>query len=211
MSRNIAIFLAGRISTKINDSVNMFNQLKHKYPDDKFFIFISINELVSDDKFNKDFCDKLDIPEECIQVVPTVESEDIINYKHKRNNNLYSMFYHNSECMKLIQNYKNKYNIHFDVIIKYRADLTCNKPLNIIYDLEDNTLYIPCGADWGGLNDQVAYGNENTMKIYCDCVSSIISLCKNGVKYHPETLLKRYIEKSSIKVERFKFEYRLNK
>jgi hypothetical protein len=73
-------------------------------------------------------------------------------------------------------------------------------------------LYVPQGADWGGLNDQIALGSRETMRVYCDCVDAIIPMCQQeGVTWHPETLLRAYIARIKLPVERFAFPYQLHR
>ena len=55
--------------------------------------------------------------------------------------------------------------MQFDVVMKWRSEIIFNNLFNI-ENILDNTIYIPIGKDWGGINDQVAYGNLNSMTFY---------------------------------------------
>lgn len=123
----------------------------------------------------------------------------------------YNMYYHNLNAFNLIETYMNTHNIVYDIIIKYRADITVTNDTIKIDKCMDNTIYIPEGSDWdGGINDQIAYGNFNSMKKYSNLVNNIKQLCTNGIAFHPETLLRAHLLDQKLTVRRFPFKYVLN-
>lgn len=119
---------------------------------------------------------------------------------------VYSMFFNNYKAFKLLEEYQRENNIIYDYIIKYRSDLCSDD--NLILESSKETLYIPFGNDWGGLNDQVAYGDYTVMKKYCYLYENLDNLVFNmNIIYHPETLLKHHTE--NINIKRFNYEYKI--
>ena len=72
---------------------------------------------------------------------------------------------------------------------------------------KNDTIYIPIGSDWGGINYQFAYGNITSMKIYNNIMDVTNKLLENGSRLHPETLHLHNINLHNLKVERFKLDY----
>jgi hypothetical protein len=208
----IAIFLSGRIlSSNINtviQNLKMFINTEH----DVIF-FCSINSNVHDNDFSEKFCKEMDIDNERFDVQETVEPDELHYYQKRSETNVhrtYSMFFHNKMCYQMILRYQQKYKLNFDVIVKYRTDIESTKVF--IFDkVEQNTIYIPRGADWAnGINDQIAYGDIHSMGWYCECIDHIQKYCKDGIIFHPESLLKHHLNQSpDFKIERFHFDYKL--
>ena len=116
------------------------------------------------------------------------------------------MWYHYYKNYEKIKQYSLKHNIVFDIILNYRADINSNDGIIELQKPENNEIYIPDGDDWGGINALIAYGNPEIMSIYCNIVNDLEQLCKDGIIFHPETLLKAYLEKNKINVKRFKYD-----
>ena len=67
------------------------------------------------------------------------------------------------------------------------------------------TLYIPEGGDYdGGLNDQLAIADPQTMDIYCDLYTEMYRYAYAGIGFHPESLLRKHVEINRLNLERFK-------
>ena len=100
----------------------------------------------------------------------------------------------------------------YDVIIYFRIDILSEDIFSIPTIIENNTIYIPIGYDFeGGLNDQLAYGDYNSMKIYCNLYNFVESYNTHGIPYHPEILLKYHLNCHVVRIERFNYNYTLNK
>jgi hypothetical protein len=72
------------------------------------------------------------------------------------------------------------------------------------------TIYVPSEFDHhGGLNDQFAVGSLESLEIYCSLYDHLIPILSKGVvSFHPETILRYYLEKyHPMKVIRFRFNY----
>lgn len=217
MNMNIAIFFSGRLHTSSHtESFQHLLELKKSLSGNNLHFFLSLNQEITDLVFVQSFCNTLSIPfdEEHFTVLPFTYPTDIYQFRkaiETSYHNVWSMYTHNQSAFRLIETFEQKHNLKFDLVIKYRPDIYSQTSIHIPYPLEPNTIYIPTGSDWGGLNDQIGLGDRDTMKKYCDCIDHILDLCKKGVLYHPETLLKKYIESISVNVKRFHFPYLLFK
>jgi hypothetical protein len=119
------------------------------------------------------------------------------------------MFYNQKRCLDMIIQSA----IPFDIVFKWRTEIYFDDhiklKINDVANIKENTVYIPNCYDWGGLNDQIAYGNLNTMKLYSDLYNNLVTY--NTVRCHPETLLKHHVNTSNINIERFDFGYYLKR
>jgi hypothetical protein len=121
------------------------------------------------------------------------------------------MFYNTFKAFQLLEKYERNHKMKFNCIIFYRADIDSSEILDINIE-NDNDIYIPDGNDYGGINGLIAYGSNNSMKVYCNLVNNIDKMCREQhVTFHPETLLKKHLENNSIIIKRFPYEYSLHK
>lgn len=206
----IAVLLSGRI---VNPEYEYtLKQFDNMFKNQQITYFISINSNVHDAKFTEQFARDLYIDSECINIEKTEEPQEIYRYRKKLEtnyHNTYSMFYHNKKCFEMLERYEAKYEVSFDIILKYRTDIQYLDDDKITFDnIEGNTIYIPCSYDHGGINDQIAYGDKESMRYYCCCVENIINMCRSEIMFHPETLLKEHL-KSNVKVNRFQVSYKI--
>ena len=115
----------------------------------------------------------------------------------------------------LLEEYKNKENIHYDCVISLRIDLVFLN--NFIFNnLEDNTIYIPYGEDYiedyidNAINDQLAYGNIDVMKKY-NSINPVDLLEKKLSIPHPESLNCANIILHKLQIKRVDIKYNLDK
>lgn len=119
-----------------------------------------------------------------------------------------SMHYsiHKSNELKL--KYEKNNNIVFDKVIRMRFDSDFEGKQLYLNNLP-NCLNIPEGEDWcDGINDQFALGSSSSMDIYSDFYNHMNQI--HNVPYHPETMLRKYLEMRNIFVNRFDFPVRIN-
>lgn len=104
-------------------------------------------------------------------------------------------------------------NTQYDKIIVTRVDLLYYSQYpfeNIV--LDNNVIYIPEGRDHeGGMNDQVAVGNINSIKEYCSINKNYKKLLDNGTGHHSETVLKAHLKDKNLIVKRFFLDYIINR
>jgi len=240
--KNIAIFISGRLYR------NYSSIYKDKYTDNFKYDF-SFLKLVKDfynslninvyffASLSKD-CDIPIITHEFINVMKMSndlgETEDHINIEEvicpsiiysfvKRPEtsyeNTYKMFYHYYKCFQLIEKYSKKHNVKFDVLIKWRTDISVEtnciqsfmeKTIEHFKQIKDNkNLYVPSHDLFWGISDQLAYGNYHCMNQYCNIIGNLINLCNGGIVYHPETLLGAHCSKLGLIIDTFDLIYKL--
>lgn len=91
----------------------------------------------------------------------------------------------------------------FDVVVRIRTDLKFNGRLNFHdYDCSGRTIYIPQGMDFGGVNDQFAFGNYEVMKAYYSVLLNCGELWKDGTIFHSETMQLANLNSQGINIVR---------
>ena len=72
----------------------------------------------------------------------------------------YLAFY---KLYNLLESHVLNKSIQYDIVISLRID--CIFINNFVFNkFNDNTIYIPINSDYGGINDQIAYGKIDVMK-----------------------------------------------
>jgi len=213
----LAILLCGRIKGYTNVEQYLLN-LKRKY---NATIFCSLNKKIKSDYINK-FCSRFGINDEQLNLEPTKTHEHIysnltlcadeMNIVDRERT--YSQYFHKYKCFKLLKSYQLKHSVNFDCVLFFRADIDSSEEFKIRRP-EPNTIYIPEGKDYYGLNDQIAYGDFEAMRLYSDGVVFLSKVCLQlGILKFPysinENLMKRHIENTKCRVERFPYNYELH-
>jgi hypothetical protein len=92
----------------------------------------------------------------------------------------------------------------FDVYVRIRPDITLREPIDLRnYDYSGRTVYIPHGHNYhAGVNDQVAWGNHDVMKVYYSVYLTHSDLFRDGVIFHTETYLTEHLKRSGIDIVR---------
>jgi hypothetical protein len=122
-------------------------------------------------------------------------------YPETKPSNVYSMHYKIKKGFNLIEIYQ-PFKKFYDIIIKIRFDIKLETFINL-YEINPNKIYIPKGWDHhNGINDLLAIGGYKVMKTYCNLYLHLEEYYKNGLIFHPETLLKAHLEKNKIDIER---------
>ncbi len=144
--------------------------------------------------------------------------ESYLNHprKNKETNayNCLSMFYNNKKVFKMMTDFALENNINYDIVLKYRPDISNNPrlPLYKNVEIKENTIYIPDKYHWGGINDQIAFGDLESMQKYCNVFDDIYNQLDNDEKYrlHPETMLMMGLQKAMLDIIVFKYDYELH-
>jgi HAD superfamily hydrolase (TIGR01509 family) len=129
--------------------------------------------------------------------------------------NMSSMFFNNMKAFEMIEAYQRERGFVYDVVIKFRADVVSSDLMWIDPDLAPGTLYIPEGCDYdstgmGAINDQLAYGDVQAMRVYSSVYAPMGEYLEHGVPFHPETLLHLHLKVHGANVRRFPFDYHLH-
>lgn len=91
----------------------------------------------------------------------------------------------------------------FDVYVRIRPDLRFDSPL-VFQKPEPKTIYIPQGMDYGGINDQFAYGDYDTMKQYYLVFDHYHHLWRDkGVVFNSEVMQLANLKDKGIEIVRF--------
>jgi hypothetical protein len=126
------------------------------------------------------------------------------------NDNMTRHFINKNRVVSLLDEYINKENVHYDIVISLRIDVIFNNKF-IFDDLEDNTIYIPLDNDFcGGINDQIAYGKLDVMRKY-NYINVIDLLEKKLTVAHPENLTLVNILYNNLSIKRVNLQYFLDK
>lgn len=91
----------------------------------------------------------------------------------------------------------------YDIYVRIRPDIVLNGPINFAnYDCTGKTIYIPQGNDFGGINDQFAFGNHDVMKIYYSIYQTHHELWHEGVVMHSEGMQLANLNKHGVQIIR---------
>ena len=120
--------------------------------------------------------------------------------KHSSAIPLLSQFYNVMKCNELKQEKEQQENFEYDAVIRVRSDYFFFRPIN--NDLEFAKNYV-CSTDhWDWLNgytDSFAFGNSEDMDTYSSFFNYFAEyVLDDGVKFHPETMLKHHFAKQNI-------------
>ena len=203
--KNIAVCLVGRIlGYHVNKkSFEMFiTELQQNF--ENVYFFVSLN--TSRDQYHIDFekyLDNLTQHKSLFRYKP-FSLGHLENTNYAKMKNMTSMFYNQFKCLEMISSHS----IKFDIVMKWRTEINFGHLFQFNDILEPLTIYIPSNYDYGGVNDQIAYGNFESMKLYSDLFKYLIDY--KNVRTHPETLLKCHLKKY-VSIIRFNFNYKLLK
>ena len=149
---------------------------------------------------------------------PPEKFGDLSSYTcHPQSNshNVMCMWVNRQRVFQDMRDYMIKNNVWYDLVVCTRLDTWCYEALNVSkYDnLSDTEIYVPNGCDWGGLNDQFAFGNYYAMEKYMMLYSNmrpILDILMTSIGYYgPEPILKVNIELNELTVHRFPLYYKL--
>ena len=196
----VAVVFSGR-ATCYDESYAWFKNFSDKYAVD-FYCSIS-TEL---DEYYQKFLDLYNIEKYKFENMPT----DIV-FEGDNHRNRMSMFYNLQSAVDLIPL------DDYDIVLYSRADIVCSQDLDLSIAMHhpdrDNVVFIPSGFDYGGVNDQMAFGTSIAMFKYSRVFDNIDDYIKKlyiKVDVHPETTLETHINASELRAERFDLNYSLN-
>lgn len=84
----------------------------------------------------------------------------------------------------------------YDCYVKCRSDIIFSDKIEL--KNEENTIYLPTGNDFEGINDQFAFGNYKVMKWYYELYLYYKEYWKEGHKFNPEIHLKHHLRNLNI-------------
>jgi len=211
--KSLAILIVGRVKgyTHVKDKLKKLQKKYHAK------MFCSLNKRTKSD-YIQNFCNMYNINDEDLNLEAVSPPEYLTKYNvpvHLLADRVYSCCYHKEKCFELMEKFQEKHGMKFDCVLYYRADVDEFEEFK--FDpLEEDTVFIPAEKyphirDTHGINDQIAYGNYEAMKKYCGIINSLKDICdEEGILYHPELLVKKYIDRMNLKVKRIPYDYMLH-
>ncbi len=90
----------------------------------------------------------------------------------------------------------------YDIYVRVRPDIIVGSINFEQYDCTGNNIYIPEGNDYGGINDQFAFGSYEVMKKYYSVYLKYDELWNEGVSFHTETMMLHNLDKAGVNIVR---------
>ena len=111
----------------------------------------------------------------------------------------------------IFEEVKNYLKTNFDLVVSLRCDVKYEETLNLdeLSVLNDNTIYIPKGADYGGYQDKIAMGTPLAMEKYFNLYSNLNNLVSPTKSMNPEPLLKRHLKQQKVNVVRINLKHQI--
>lgn len=182
---NIAVLIYGRLTNGIKHYDNIIDNIGKQHNID-FFLSSDDSNLDQLQEFNNVYKPKSYINDKIYYACNLSKYQGI-----REETNIHNMtchFINKGRVFTLLEKYIELSNINYDVIISLRIDTIFNSEL-IFDNINDNTIYIPENFDFGGINDQVAYGNLSVMKKYMNIFNNCEIILEKGTTIpHPESL-----------------------
>lgn len=110
--------------------------------------------------------------------------------------NVLSMHYKIYKCMNLVKNSTIKY----DVVFRMRADHLLKKRVHLKPTIK-NSFYTnldPVACNISGINDQIGYGDTDSMNIYSNLYTNFKSIFSQFETFNPEVVFKRYLDSVNL-------------
>jgi hypothetical protein len=220
----VAVCLSG----SVKHPEKSLDSIRRIYPNEYLKVFIHTWKIENKKEYARDsFSGKLGLAD--LEVLSEYNAEDIFteNYNEKRlefesmydrldfspgnraDIGVISMYYSIFKSNELKCKYEKNNNIIFDKVIRMRFDSDFGDK-DLTLDPNVDTIQIPLGNDWGGINDQFALGPSKEMNSYSDLFNKFEDL--QGTPYNPETLLLTHITKNlpENSIGRFQFDIQIN-
>jgi hypothetical protein len=92
----------------------------------------------------------------------------------------------------------------YDFYVRIRPDMKFNGTLNFAdYEPKENTVYIPKGMDYRGINDQFAFGDYDSMRKYFSVYLNCEELFAEGHLFNSEVYHLANLNKLGVNIVRF--------
>jgi hypothetical protein len=202
----IAVLIYGRLNLSSTSYEYIINSLSNY---DSVDFFCSSDN--SDEIHLREFITKYKPLDYINDKINTDEHKYMYSFPAASETNIDSMIRHfinKNRVYNLYLKYIETHNKHYDIIMYLRADLKIYDKFDF-QNPKENIIYIPEGNDWRhGVNDHIAYGNQNVMKIYSNLIYNCRTLLSNNLSYvHPETITTMNFKYNGLTIVRFVLKY----
>lgn len=214
----VAILLAGRIKgwEYCKESLK---RLQDKY---NAVFFVSLN-AEGPDESTIAFCNYFNVTPGQIIYIPTQTPEKYRQFHDDgHEHNFYSQWFHIKNAFDLCIRYCLRHSFIFDIVIKYRADIDTELTLSIPNPVIPKRFYCPAHLAYQ-TDDQIAFGDFETMEKYSQLVNFYEYFYKNGMLMYgekknlpkpAEIILWDYLcmlaQKTDINIIYFEFKWKLH-
>lgn len=204
----IAVLVFGRLNKCVEHCDNIINSIGIEH---------TIDFFLSSDNSSKDLLDNfinLYNPVSWINDKINHNCYDLEKYQTTRGdvsvNNMLCHFINKQRVYTLLENYVEKTNTKYDIILSIRIDLVFYEKIIFINEIEENTIYIPRGYDYGcnTITETTAYGNISVMKKYMNIIQNINYILDTDKSLlYPESLNFANIILNELKICRYDLKY----
>jgi len=201
---HIAVLVYGRLAKTKETYFNIIQNLGTEHTFD--FFASSDNSLEEDlNDFISLYQPKSYINEQIINIEDKYEYPDA---QHSYIPRAVRHYVNKMRVFELLENYITTENTHYDIVVSLRIDLYFNEKVLFSDIINENTVYIPAENNYGGINDQFAYGDFSSMKIYMNIYNNLPTLITlKGIPFHPETVVCALLCYNNMNIVRFKLSY----
>jgi len=136
-------------------------------------------------------------PEECVEIINDVVSQCPNTRPGPPTHvpfNYVSMHYKNAKGFNMVVDSINQ-GKHYDLVIRTRPDCIFYDDVIFPAEVNQNTVYTPIINCWGAMNDQLAFGDINSMYSYFNMLPNIPVYSEQLGHIHPETSIMYHIKK----------------
>lgn len=118
--------------------------------------------------------------------------------------NMTKHYTNKKRVLKLLKDHIEKTGKVYEYVCMTRLDLLFNKTIEwTTFEKINNTLYIPEGNDFTGLNDRICIGDFDSIEKYASIYDNSIKVLDNGCEPFPEAILNAYVKDLNLNIKRF--------
>jgi len=184
LGQDIDFFLSH--SPDLNENIADFQQLYNPIS--------VIDEIIDDDDIYKKYLENY--------YINNPDKKGILAPSNTQN--MRKHFINKKRVINLLKSHIEKTGAKYDFICVTRIDMSLETAIDWnLFENNNNTIYIPEGDDYGGLNDRLCIGDVNSVEKYCSIFTNSLKLLENGTPPFPEIILTAHVKDIGLEVKRF--------
>lgn len=159
-------------------------------------------------KLLKSQCNVVDVMIEQAIAGPYDQILETRNFNKRNLEHFLSMFHKIQQANSLKSAYENEHHFKYDLVMRFRPDIYLKTPIKLEASKKWN---VPKYGDFGGLNDQMAWGNSENMDFYSSLFDNIVPYLQAdpALLLNPEYLTRYHWKKSGCALLRPNILYQL--